>query len=128
MFSCEICKNFKNIYFEEHLQMSASKGTLGALSDSIDKKHTKQKASHYHYHFQYHYHVSLSCEYLVTKIISIRGIIARSEVVQIRAKKLEFCQEPEHFHPLTKFVTIKSGTCYFLHTSYQWCMCWHGHM
>ena len=26
--SCEVCKTFKNTYFEEHLQMTASGGVL----------------------------------------------------------------------------------------------------
>ena len=28
MLSCEVCKTFKNTYFEEHLQMTASGGAL----------------------------------------------------------------------------------------------------
>ena len=45
------------------------------------------------------------------------------EEVQIRTKKPEFSQEPEHFHPWTKIATIRSGPCYFLHAWNQWCMC-----
>ena len=47
MFSCEICKVFKNTYFEEHLQMTASEFIRDTtlFHETILKKHKNGKTN-----------------------------------------------------------------------------------
>ena len=47
MFSCEICKSFKNTCFEEHLGTTASKFIQDTtlLHETILKKHAKGKTN-----------------------------------------------------------------------------------
>ena len=45
VFSCEICEDFKNTYFEEHLRTAASEfiGDTTLFHETILKKHTNGK-------------------------------------------------------------------------------------